>query len=277
MIGYEFKKIISQNISIIDIFDILIMEYDNEQDYDNINKEFKNKKKNELLNSCMKEKNSTIGKFIFAEFSLKNSDINLIKAKNVEKTSSYLFNRYLTDNNNNCCNKYIANISYKNPFLIDSNINLFMLSKNYNIEGYYSMNNTIVESCLSKNAIKALFSKNFDVLFNACNYFFIDFLIGFFFLFERKRKIQLKKKYDDMEKNNDNKIIVDNNIINHDDNINLEDSFIYDIIIIIFEIIIELQPEDQKIINYFLNDILNIRIKHFFEINVKLINNKSFI
>ena len=131
----------------------------------------------------MKEKNSTIGKFIFAEFSLKNSDINLIKAKNVEKTSSYLFSRYLTDNNNNCCNKYIANISYKNPFLIDSNINLFMLSKNCNIEGYYSMNNTIVESCLSKNAIKALFSKNFDVLFNACNYFFIDFSIGFFFSF----------------------------------------------------------------------------------------------
>ena len=53
----------------------------------------------------MKENHDAIGNLIFAEFSLKNSDINIVKSKNIEKITSNLFTKYLTDNNN-CCNKY---------------------------------------------------------------------------------------------------------------------------------------------------------------------------
>ena len=62
-----------------------------------------NNKNELLLDLCMKENHDAIGNLIFAEFSLKNSDINIVKSKNIEKITSNLFTKYLTDNNN-CCN-----------------------------------------------------------------------------------------------------------------------------------------------------------------------------
>ena len=146
-------------------------------------------------------------------------------------------------------------------------------SSNYNIEEYYSLNN-IVENKISKNVIRSLISKNFNLSHNACNYIFVDFLIGFLYLFERRRKNLLKMESEDnINENNIN----ENNNNNNNDNLKTDNNFNNDIIIIIFEILFELPNKDM--INYFLyeNDILNIKIKNFFERNTEIINNKKFI
>ena len=290
MIGYEIngqkddKKLI--NTSIIDISNILILNYDNEEDIKIINKKKNNQKEYSILDNYIIEKNKFMGEIISAEFYLRNNNINFIKLYNIKTLSKYLYDNYLNDKNNKLSNKYISNMKYKNPFINKNNIiNIFMISYNYNIEEYYSLNNIFVENNINKNVIKSLISKNFDLLLSTYNYFFIDFLIGFLFLFEKKRKTILIKKNKN-NNNNDDIIINDNNINNNnkeiinkniDNNKILEGDFINEIIIIIFEIIFELQ--NKKIINYFLyeNDIFTIKIKHFFERNIYLINNKQFI
>ena len=300
IIGYEPKnnnndKNIS-NLPIIDISNILILKYDNNDEDIVINKKKDQYKGIDILELFIKEKNSIIGQLISAEFTLKNNDINFIKSKNVKNISPFLYNNYLTDKNNNCYNKYIAHICHKNPFNNEENnnscksIDLFMLSFNYNIEEYYSINNIIVEYYINKDIIKSLVSKSFDISSNACNFYFVDFLIGFLYLFEKKRKTILNKNLEDKKNNNNNNdkekekdkdkdkdINENNNDIKIEDNINFEDNFINDFIIIIFEIIFELQ--NKKIINYFLyeNDIINIKIKHFFERNIQILNNKQFV
>ena len=315
MIGYE-KDYKSDNqnnisdISLIDISDILILNYDNEDDIDIINKQRQKISKDyDLLDTYIKENNRVIGELILAEFNLKNNNINYIKSVKINNISPYLQNN-LSDKNNNLYNKYIGNISYKNPFINRDNkdnnnnkdINIFMISLNYKIEEYFSLNN-IIENNISKTVIKSLLSKNFCFWENACKYHFVDFLIGFLFLLERKRKNIIKKEKESENNNNnnvnneidineninidniingnfniennniENNIIENNNIINND---KLDNNFNNDIIIIILEIIFDL---NKDMINYFFyeNDILNIKIKHYFEKNIDIINNNKFI
>ena len=283
IVGYEFfdnknKKDLS-DISIIDISNILILNYDNEEDFDIINRQRLNiNKGDDLLDIYIKDKNIVIGELISAEFNLKNNNINFIKSETKKI-------KYLSQNNLN--NKYIGNISYKNPFITRENndnnniINIFMISSNYNIEEYYSLNNIFSENDLSKNSIKSLISKNYDFSLNACNYNFVDFLIGFLFIFERKRKNLLNKEKESNEnaKENENKKneVINNVKIENIENKEIDNNFIKDIIIIIFEIIIEIQNKD--ILNYFWNenDTINIKIKHFFERNIEIINNNQFV
>ena len=286
IIGYEFldnkNKLYLSDISIIDISQILILNYDNEEDNDIINRQRLNINKGyDLLDVYIKDKNIVIGELISAEFNLKNNNINFIKSENIKNIKYFSQNILI--------NKYIGNISYKNPFITRENndnnniINIFMISSNYNIEEYYSLNNIFSEKDISKNIIKSSISKNFDFSLNVCNYNFIDFLIGFLFISERKRKKLLNKEKEDNQNNKDNEN-KKNEIINDEKKENIEinenendDNFIKDIIIIIFEIIIEIQNKD--ILNYFWNesDIINIKIKHFFERNIEIINNNQFI
>ena len=257
IIGYELdnknnnnknKKNDLSDLSILDVSNILILNYDNEDDNDLINrKKMKINKGFDLSDSYIKDKNKILGELILAEYNLKNSDINYIKSGDIKKiVKSSFFN--------NLNNKYNGNIIYKNPFISNenydnNNINLFMISSKYNIEEYFSFNNIFSGNCVGKNVIKSLISKNYEFGFNGCNYFFVDFLIGFLYIFERKRKNMLNK---DNEKDIDKKDI----------NIG-EDSFINDIIITIFEIIFEIQN-------------INIKIKHFFGRNIGILNNKKF-
>ena len=272
IIGYDLDKKINNinnknkkndlsNLSIIDISNILVLNYDNEEDKDIINRQkLKLNKGYDLLDSYIKGKNSVLGELILAEFNLKNN-INYIKSdkmKTIAK-SSFL---------NNISNKYNGNIIYKNPFIsyenndINNNINMFMISSNYNIEEYFSLNNIFSGNIINKNEIKSVISKNYEFGINECNYFFVDFLIGFLFIFERKRKNMLNRDND--------------NILDKKDNNIIEDNFINDIIIAIFEIIFEIQ--NRNIINYFLydSDNINIKIKQFFGRNIEILNNKKF-
>ena len=274
IIGYDFenKKVKDNNksdlsdIALIDVSKILILNYDNEEDNDMINRQkLKLNKDYELTDSYIKDKNSVIGELILAEFNLKNSNINYINSDKLKTISKYSFL-------NNISNKYNGTINYKNPFISNEskdnkiNINLFMLSSNDNIEEFISLNNILCGNYISKNIIKSLISKNYEFWFNACNYCFVDFLIGFLYIFERKRKNnRLSQENEKNENNIDNK-----------DNI-VEDNYINDIIIIIFEIIFEIQ--NRNILNYFLynSDIINIKIKQFFGRNIEILNNKIFV
>ena len=66
-----------------------------------------------------------------------------------------------------------------------------MISYDYNNEEYCSLNKIFTDNIINKYMIKSFLSKIFDCSFNTYNYFFIDFLIGFLFIFEKKRKILL--------------------------------------------------------------------------------------
>ena len=266
------KKDLS-DISIIDISNILILNYDHEDEYNILNKQKENIIKGYgLLDSFIRDKNIMIGELILAEFNLRNNNINYIKFNNIKNISKFQKINNIADQNNYGYNKYIGNIKFKNPIITqEKNINIFLMSSNNNIEEFLSLNNIFVENDVGKNVIKALISKNFDCLSNSCNYCFVDFLIGFLFLFERKRKYIIKKE---KEKENENIFEEKENII---ENKEIEDNFINNIIIIIFEIIFEMQ--NKNILNYFLykSDIINIKIKQFFGRNIEILNNKQFI
>ena len=267
MIGYD-KYNEENNISIIDISEIIILNYDNEIDMNTIINKKKENRRNNLLETFIFEKNNVIGGKILLEFNLKNN-INFIQSKNAKILSNYIY-YYFDDKKLN--NKYIGYYKYQNPF-INKMVDVFMISYDYNIEEFCSLNKIFIGNIINKYIIKSFLSKIFDCSFNACNYFFVDFLIGFLFIFEKKRKIIL-----DNNNNNDNNNTIENN--NFDNNIDynkLTNNFNNDFIILIFKIIFELQ--NKNFINYFLyeNDILNIKIVHFFERNIQIINNKDFV
>ena len=260
IIGYD-KSNEENDISIIDISEIIILNYDNEIDMNTIINKKKTNGRNNLLETFICEKNNIIGEKILAEFNFKNN-INFIQSKNIKNNPNYIY-YYLDGKKLN--NKYIGNFKYQNPF-INKIVDIFMISYDYNIEEYCSLNKIFIDNKINKYIIKSFLSKKFDCSFNTYNYFFVDFLIGFLFIFEKKRKILL-------DKNDDNKKIDYNNF----DNDNKVNIFINNFIILIFKIIFELQ--NKNIINYFLyeNDILNIKIKHFFERNIQIINDKDFV
>ena len=260
IIGYD-KSNEENDISIIDISEIIILNYDNEIDMNTIINKKKTNGRNNLLETFICEKNNIIGEKILAEFNFKNN-INFIQSKNIKNKPNYIY-YYLDGKKLN--NKYIGNFKYQNPF-INKIVDIFMISYDYNIEEYCSLNKIFIDNKINKYIIKSFLSKKFDCSFNTYNYFFVDFLIGFLFIFEKKRKILL-------DKNDDNKKIDYNNF----DNDNKVNIFINNFIILIFKIIFELQ--NKNIINYFLyeNDILNIKIKHFFERNIQIINDKDFV
>ena len=91
-----------------------------------------------------------------------------------------------------------------------------MISYDYNNEEYCSLNKIFTDNIINKYMIKSFLSKIFDCSSYTYNYFFIDFLIGFLFIFEKKRKILLDKNNKKIENNNfdninDNKL--NNNFI----------------------------------------------------------------
>ena len=261
IIGYD-KYNEENDISIIDISEILILNYDNEIDMNTIINKKKENIRNNTLEAFIFEKNNIIGEKILAEFNFQNN-FNFIQSKNIKNIS----NLYYYFDGKKLNNKYIGNFKFQNPF-INKSVDIFIISSDNNIEEYCSLNKIFIENKINKYIIKSFLSKKFDCSFNSYNYFFVDFLIGFLFIFEKKRKILL-------DKNNENKEKEENN--NFDNNINDNNDFINDFIILIFKVIFELQ--NKNIINYFLyeNDILNIKIKHFFERNIEIINDKDFV
>ena len=292
IIGYDLYNKNNQQkyseLSIIDISNILIWNYNNEEDIDIIkNERVNNYKGYDLLDLYIKNKNRVIGEMILAEFNFRNNNINLVNSNNKKISNSYIFHNHSNEENNY---KYIGYINFKNPFITqefnnsNNDINIYLISSNNNIEEYYSLNNIIDENNINKGIIKSIISKGFGMESNLNINHLVDFLIGFLFLFDRKTKYLLNKiNYNseniENEKENKEKLNNENNKNENIDDKNkiIEDEFINSFIIVIFEIIFEFQ--NKNILNYFLygNDIINIKIKHFFERNIQIINNKQLV
>jgi hypothetical protein len=129
-----------------------------------------------------------------------------------------------------------------------------MLSFINNIEEYYCLNNSsnIALYNINQKYLQSKIFDNYNTAFSACNYFFIDYLINFFFDIEKRRNKIMNSKGILME-NNDNES--ENENLNHinevkDEKIEIFDPFLTQIILIIFELIINLP--NKEIINYFL-------------------------
>ena len=269
IIGYDYDIVNSFNnkdneslFSIIDISNILVINYNNDVDNYILNTKKEEMKKqfinDNLLEYLFLNKKEYYYKFILAEICFNTNNIKLINCKDIINYSdSQLFNKYLKKNNE-FISKYMTFIEILNPFTKEKNVQLYMASINNNIENYFSANYISSLSNINKNVIQNIFSENFNIFSSIDHYLFIEFLIGFLYDIDKRTEYI----------NNCNKSNNDKNIIP------LEDASINEYIFSIFEIIINLQ--NRKIINYFLyeNENICIKLKYFFKRNIYLLNNE---
>ena len=274
IIGYDYETVDLynsknniDNCSIIDISNILIINYKNDVDNYILNTKKDTSKKqfliDNILNDLFLNKKEYYYKFILADICFNNNDIKIINSNKYIKniSNSYIFNKYLTKDKE-IIKKYISYIEILNPFLDNNNSKLHMISKNDNIENYFSSNGFLTIQNINKVVLQNIFSENFNIIYSSSNNYFIDFMIGFLY------NIDKRKEYFDHNTGLNNE--TNNMTIFEDENIN-------DYIIIIFEIILNIP--NKKIINYFLyeNENISIKIKYFFKKNIYLLNNKLFL
>ena len=273
IVGYDYDVVNSfnnkdnkdneYNFSIIDISNILVINYKNDVDNYILNTEKETNKKiyisHNLLEYLFFHKKEYYYKFILAEICFNTNNIKLVNSKEYinNYSDSKIFNKYLKKDNENI-SKYIAFIEIINPFTKQENAKLYMASINNNIENYFSANNIFTIQNINKNVLNNIFSENFNIFYSSDNYLFIDFLIGFLFDIDKRTEFI----------NNNNKSNIDNIIL-------LEDNFINEYLLLIFEIILNLP--NKKLISYFLyeNENISIKLKYFFKRNIYLLNDKS--
>ena len=269
------------NISIIDIRNIMLTKFNNFEEYNLINNTKRTMFINDvLLENINKDKkyfdnnnNKEIQKFIIIDAIFKNKNINIIKS-NIIKDEIQIMKEYLS--NNIFQNKYISYFNIFSPNYINTisncnihiHIQIYMLSLINNIEDYYCLNNSTNLVLYNVNQ-KYLQSKMFDdynTAFSACNYFFIDYLISFFFDIEKRRN-KIMNESEISTENNENE--------SENEKIPIFDLFLTQIILIIFELIINLP--NKEIINYFLyeNNIFSLKLKNFFSRNIYLFNESN--
>ena len=279
----KLSKLLS-NIPIIDIRNIMLTKFNNFEEYNLINNTKRSMYINDiLLENINKNKkyfdnnNKEIQKSIIIDILFKNKNINIIKSKKIKNEIENL-KEYLS--NDIFQNKYISYYNIFSPNNINTinncNIHIYMLSFINNIEEYYCLNNSsnIALYNINQKYLQSKIFDNYNTAFSACNYFFIDYLINFFFDIEKRRNKIMNSKGILME-NNDNES--ENENLNHineikDEKIEIFDPFLTQIILIIFELIINLP--NKEIINYFLyeNNIFSIKLKNFFSRNIYLFN-----
>ena len=274
IIGYDYETVDSynsknniDNYSIIDISNILIINYKNDVDNYILNTKKDTSKKQYLIDNILDDlflnKKQYYYKFILADLCFNTNDIKIINSKKYIKNNSdsSIFNKYLTKDKE-IIKKYIAYFEILNPFLNNDNSKIYMISKNDNIENYFSSNGFLTVQNINKVVIQNIFSENYNIIYSLANNYFIDFMIGFLYNID-KRKEYIKQN---TELNNE----ADNGTMIEDENIN-------EYIILIFEIILNIP--NKKIINYFLyeNENISIKIKYFFKKNIYLLNNKIFL
>ena len=279
------------NIPIIDIRNIFLTKINNSEEYHLINNRKRSIYINDIfLENIYKDKkyfdeinNKSVHKFIILDINFKNKNIIIKKSKKIKQEikslNDYLSNDIFQDKYIPCYSIYFpSNINTIN----NSNFKVYMLSLVNNLEEYYSLNNSnnIILYNINKKYLESKLFENFNTAFSSCNYFFIDFLICFFFDIEKRRnKIMNKNRNDNtdneeqkLDNENENKII---NTSIDKPNVILNDNFIKDCILIIFEIIISLP--NKEIIDYFLyqNNIISIKLKIFFLRNIYLFNDDN--
>ena len=299
LIGYKPSTIKSKlninknlsNVPIIDIKNILITKFNNMEEFNSIidkkNEIFKNEILTENINKNKKyldkiNNDNLIENTIIADINFKNKNINIIKSNKI-KNELPKFNEFLCNDKLN--SKYISYYNFYFPSNINSSnnkqIKVYMLSLINNIEEFYSINNSNnILYNMNQKYIKEKIYDNNNTSFSACNYFFIDYLFSFLFDIEKRRK--------NINKNNNGEISQEtkNEKIDPDDNKLeipqskplLENSFLNDCLLLIFEIIVELPK--KEIIDYFLykNNNISTKLKIFFQRNIYFFNeNNDFI
>ena len=267
------------NLPIIDINNILITKFNNFEEYNLvINSKNKLYSNENLLENININKiynitnNNSFENFIIADINFQNKNIKIIKSKKIKKILNSL-NGYLS--NNILSNKYINYLDIYSPSnfhsIQNSSIKVYMLSLINNLEEYYAFNNSnnIVLYNVNKKYIHNKIYNNYNTAFSACNYFFIDFFISFFFDIENRRRSIIIKNNQGQEKTDNT-----NEIESNQDSM-LNDNFLSECILIILEIIFELPKKET--IDYFLykNNIVSIKLKMFFYRNTYFLNENS--
>ena len=274
IIGYEYDAVDSfkdndnDAASIIDVSNILVINYLNDVDNYILNtKKEEIKKRYELdniLDYLFIEKKEYYYKFVLAEICFNLNNIKFMNSnKIINNSCSDIFNKYILKNNQ-IIQKYISRIEFVNPFR-NINIKLQMASLNNNIENYYSANYIFMIQNINKVVLQNMFCENCNIFSSSSNYFFIDFLIGFLYDIDKRREYI----YND---NNNNKLKNDNNIILLED-----DEYINKYILLILEIILMIPNEKIKKFFLYENNYIDIKLKYFFKRNIYLLNNKIFL
>ena len=276
IIGYNYATVnsfINKNIepsSIIDISNIMVLNYKNEFDSYYLNKQIELvKKKNEidnLLENLFIEKKEGYYAYVLADINFNLNNIKIIKSNKLINKFSILdiFNKYLYVNNE-IQNKYISTIEFWNPFVEKEKIQLFMTSINDNIEKYYCANKVFEIQNINKIGLSNNIFDNFNLWSNTANYFFIDFLIGFLYGIDKRREYYDKKNKENFEVNNNSNLLEE------------DDEYICEFILLILEIILIIPNEKIKLFFLYENNYIDIKLKYFFKRNIHLLNSKDFL
>ena len=228
-----------------------------------------------LLTKLFKDKNGNICKNVITEINFKNSDIHLTNPHTLKNKSSDL-REFITLINGVYINNLIPFIQATNPFNEKNRFTkLYMLSKTKNIYEYYLYNYFFELETLHKETICSLIFDNYNLVSNCCNYYVIDFLIGFIYLTEKNLgKIKNSGKNENYIKNQN--ISVASLYSQQSEDICVNQGIFIEYLLIIFEIIFNIP--DNKVKDYFLyENKIQMKIKMFFYRNITLLNNEKFV
>ena len=232
-----------------------------------------------LLSNFYREKNRNWAKTIIAEFDFQNKNINLIYSKELKKNKVSDINKYISTNNNQCINQIISYIETSNSLNDDiRKTNLYMISKNKNINEYYSLNNFCELERINKSKINSKIFDNYDIIISFCNIYIVDFLIGFFFLIE-KRLDEIKNKDNNInykeQSNNKDKA---NHLNSLEDYELVNENLVNEYILEIFQILMLIPSQNIK--NYIIKGDSKsniLKIKYFFYKNLYIIKDNDTI
>ena len=179
-IAYNYmKKPSKEIISIIDISNIILVNFKNDTDNFFINREkesIKNQYDLDFITDyfCKLKKDKQI-KLILVEICLNLNYIKILNAKNIEKCDNAL-DKYLSKNDKRI-HKYISYIEILNPLNDKCCSKLYMCTLNNNIEKYFSLNHILSLQNLNKIFIQNIFSEEKNIHISASNFFFYRLFI----------------------------------------------------------------------------------------------------
>ena len=263
-------------ISYLLILNTLIQEIEEKSLINSIKKERKYTPNPSLMSYFYRTKNRNWGQNIIAEIDFQNKNIDLIYSKEIKNKGGDTQKYFLT-NNNIFINQYIPYI--KTSFFLNDDLrdySLYMISRNKNIDEYYSLNNICELERLNKSKICSKIYDNYDINISVCNNYVFDFLFGFFFLIE-KRFNELKNNEDIEENKKDDEGL---GFSLYGNSYLANEEIVIEYILELFEIIINIPC--QNIRNLLIKgDSSNsniIKLKYFFFRNISLLNNnESFV
>ena len=148
-----------------------------------------------LLNYLYRRNHKNYGKLVITEMNFLFRNIYLPQA-NVIKNRINEINSFFCLSNNIFINRYIICKKVLNNFNIDSPMtNMYIISKNKNINEFCALNGIWELENINKLNICSKINDNFNTKINLMTFHMIDFFFGFFFLIEKKiYELKIKNK-----------------------------------------------------------------------------------